>query len=187
MLFNFHNPNGACNHPYNLRQKFVPLFQSICTCLFHPYLFTKSPLQSPLTVPSNLSNFSPSRFFTYNHSNNLHQKHFPHLSKAFIQFKLCQRTRELGSLVKNDLILISPFFLKVWTMITGLTITDFLSLRLRKLVYCRQQSLMEMLGIGVTNYSIHPLLYPQSIVMTAFPYPSYITRTPIPLETTCLT
>ena len=137
-----------------------------------------------LTIPTN-SPFKPRQFFTfsfftYNHSNNLHQKHFPHLSKAFIPFKLCQRTRKLGSLVKNDLILISPFFLKVWTMITGLTITDFLSLRLRKLVYCRQQSLIQMLAIGVTNYSIHPLLYPQSIVMTVFPYPTYIIRTPIP-------
>ena len=44
-------------------------------------------------------------------------------------------TRELGSLVRTDTVLISPFFLKVRTVIAGLSITDFLSLSLRKLVY----------------------------------------------------
>ena len=50
-------------------------------------------------------------------------------------FQLRQGNRELGSLVRTGTVLISPFFLKVWTVITGLTITDSLSLRLRKLVY----------------------------------------------------
>ena len=33
----------------------------------------------------------------------------------------------------NDIVLTCPFFLKVWTVITELTITDFLSLRLSKI------------------------------------------------------
>ena len=39
-------------------------------------------------------------------------------------------TKEIWNLVRNDTVLISPFFLKVWTMISGFTITDSLSFRL---------------------------------------------------------
>ena len=38
--------------------------------------------------------------------------------------------------------------------------TDSLSLRLRKLVYCRQQSLMKMLAISMRNHPVHPLPQP---------------------------
>ena len=53
------------------------------------------------------------------------------LPQALVQFRMSQRTRELGSLVRTDTVLISPFFLKAWKMITGLTIADSLSLRLK--------------------------------------------------------
>ena len=86
--------------------KSVSLLQSIFTSLFHPCFSTKSSLQSPLT----------------------HQKIF-FLSQPFIQFRLRQGTKKIGSLVRNDTVLIFPFLLKVWTVITGLTITDFLSFR----------------------------------------------------------
>ena len=59
------------------------------------------------------------------------------LPQPFRQFRLRQWTKKLESLKNTDTILISPFFLKVWTVITGLTITDSLLLSLRKLVYCR--------------------------------------------------
>ena len=64
--------------------------------------------------------------FAYHHPNNLHQKNFLH-----------QGIRELGTLVRTGTVLISPFLLKVWTVVTGLTIPDSLSFRLRKLVYWR--------------------------------------------------
>ena len=54
VLLHFHNPTCAYNQCYNLHQKTVPLLQSIFTSLFHPYLFTKSSLRSPLTLPSSL-------------------------------------------------------------------------------------------------------------------------------------
>ena len=100
--------------------KSVSLLQSIFTSLFHPCFSTKSSLQSPLTLLLYLSNVSP--------PNNLHQKIF-FLSQPFIQFRLRQGTKKIGSLVRNDTVLIFPFLLKVWTVITGLTITDFLSFR----------------------------------------------------------
>ena len=59
------------------------------------------------------------------------------LPQPFIQFRLRQGTRKLGSIVETDIILVSHFFLKVFTVITGLETTDSLSLRLRKLVYYR--------------------------------------------------
>ena len=94
--------------------------------------------------------------------------------------------QELGSLLRTNTFLISRFFLKAWKVITGITITDYLLLRLRKLVYYRQQSLMEMLVIGMANYPIHLLSYPN--LLSLLPYPSnFITRARVPLETTCLT
>ena len=59
------------------------------------------------------------------------------LPQPFSQFRLGQEVRELGSFVRPDTVLISPFFLKIWTVISGLTTTYCLSPRLRKLVYCK--------------------------------------------------
>ena len=58
------------------------------------------------------------------------------LPQPFSQCRLRQGTRKLGSLVRTNTVLISLFFLKAWTVTIGLTTTDSLSLRLRKLVYC---------------------------------------------------
>ena len=52
MVLNFHNRSCGYNQHCNRYQETVPLLQSIFTSLFHPYLFTKSSLQSPLTLPS---------------------------------------------------------------------------------------------------------------------------------------
>ena len=73
--------------------------------------------------------------FVHNHPSNLHQRYFPYLSHL-ANLGCILGTRELESLATTDIVWISPFFLKVWTVITGLTITDSLLLRLRKLVYC---------------------------------------------------
>ena len=92
------------------------------------------------------------------------------LTQPFSRFRLHQGTKEPESLVRTDTVLISSFFHKVWSMKTGLRITDSLLLRLIKLVYCRWQSLMKMLAIGMANYPIHLLSYPQTIVITSITY-----------------
>ena len=117
----FHNPICAYNHPYNLQEKSLPLLQSIFTSLFLPYFITKSSLQYH-SLLLHLSNFSP--------PNSLHQKIFS-LPQSFSQFRLRQGVMKLGSLVETDTALISPFFLKVQILITGLTITDSLLFRLK--------------------------------------------------------
>ena len=165
-----------------LHQKSVSLLQSIFIPLFCPHLFKKSSLQSSLTFPSSIPQQFCTTSFLLRTIPTIYTKNIflPPVS----QFRLDQGTRDLGNLVRTDTVLISPFFLKVWTAMTGLTITDSSLLRLRKLVYCRQQSLMKVLAIKMANYPIYPLLYPQPIV----PYPTNtITRTRICLETSRLT
>ena len=69
--------------------------------------------------------------FVYNHPNNLHQKYYPYL-KTFCEFSLRQGTRELGSIVMTDT---DTFNI---SQQSSLTTTDFLSLRLKTLMYCRR-------------------------------------------------
>ena len=94
-----------------------------------------------LTIPTNTPFFYTSAIFYLSTSCvQPSQRSTPKifsLPHPFNQFRLHQRTRELGSLMRTDTVSVSPFFLKVRTVITGLTITDFLSLRLRKLVHYR--------------------------------------------------
>ena len=52
MLLHFHNPSFGYNQRCNLYQETVPLIQSILASLFLYYLFTKSFLKFPLTLPS---------------------------------------------------------------------------------------------------------------------------------------
>ena len=123
-----------------------------------PYLCIQPPLQSPpkifsstlvnfhLPIPPLLFNkiilttstntpfiYATAIFhlpiFGYNHPSNLHQKYFPYHSN--LANSNCVKGQESYG------VLISPLFLKVWTVMTGLTITDSLLLRLKKLVHCR--------------------------------------------------
>ena len=91
-----------------------------------PFLYTSAILHVPI--------------FAYNYFNNLHQRYFPYLSH--LANSGCFKGPGSwggggGGLVKTNAVLFSPFVLKVWTVIAGFTITDSLSLRLRKLMYCR--------------------------------------------------
>ena len=153
----------AYNQRYNLQQKSFPLRHSIFTSLFYPYIFTKSSLQSPLTIPLYRSNFSPPSF-CIQPSQQSTQKIFS-LLQPFSQFKLRQGTRELRSLVGSlvgrlmriGTVLISPFFLKVWTVIQG------------------SQSLIgsgkkNWYIAGVANHPIHLLSYPQPIAIISILY-----------------
>ena len=120
---------------YNLHQKTVPLLQSIftsysiLTCSQNHYHAHQYSLHLHLC----LSNFSPPFFWVLS-SQQSTPKIFS-LLQPFFQFRLRRGTRELRSLVRTNTVLISPFSLKGWKVVTGLTITDFLSLRLRNLVY----------------------------------------------------
>ena len=59
-------------------------------------------------------------------------------------------------------------------MITGLTITDFLSLNFYKFGILQLMKRMKIsdedASAGIANYSIHLLSYPQCIVITSIPY-----------------
>ena len=102
-------------------QETVPFLQSIFTSLNSPLLVYKI----ILTIPTNTlflynsANFSPPSFCVQP-SKQSTPKIFS-LPQKFCQFRLRQGIRELGSIVKTDTVLISPFFLKVWTVIAGLT------------------------------------------------------------------
>ena len=115
VLFHFHNPTCAYNHHHNFHQKFSS------ASLFRPYLFIKSFLQSPLTLPSSI----PPRFCIQQSLQSTSKVIYP--SRPFSQFRLQQGTNEKGSLVRTDTVLISVFFLKVQTGMTGLRITDSLA------------------------------------------------------------
>ena len=134
--FSFNNPTCAYNHPRNLDQKSVPPLQLIFTSLFRPYLFIKSSLQSPLTLPSSI----PQQFFTSLFFRTaiptIYIKSIS-LPQPFSQFRLCQGANKKDSRARTDSALISLFFLKVWTGMTGITIPDSLLLSLGKLVYCK--------------------------------------------------
>ena len=130
--FIFPNPTYAYNHRYNLHQTFVPLPQTLFTFLFHSYLFAKSSLQSSLRLPTSITK---QLFISHQSTPNvLSLPQFPY--QQFSQCRLRQGTRELESLVRTNTVLISLFFLKLRTVITGFKTTDSLSLRLRKFFYC---------------------------------------------------
>ena len=119
----------------------------------------KSSLQSQLTLPFSI----PQQLLTSQQST---PKNIS-LPQPFSQFSLCQWTKELRSFVRTDTVLISPFSLKIQEVITGLTITDSISFKLRKFVQCKWQSLMKMPAIRMANHPIHLLSYPLPIVITS--------------------
>ena len=135
MLSNFRNPTCAYKQPYNLHQKFVTLVNfhlPIPLLLVHKIIY-KNPINTTFLYTSAIFHLP---IFAHNYPSNLQQRYFPCFSHL-ANLGCILGTRELESLVTTDTVWISPFFLKVWTVITGLTITDFLLLRLRKFVYCR--------------------------------------------------
>ena len=122
---------------------FTTLLVHATNAFSQPYLRMQPTLQSPpkirsstsfnshlpipplLTIPTNnsflyTSAISHLPLFSYNHLNNLHQKYFP--TSTMEPGSLVRRL--VGTSVRTDTVLISPFYLKVWTVITGLTITE---------------------------------------------------------------
>ena len=124
--------------------------------------------------------------FVRNNSGNQHQKYFPYLNHLANQ-GCAIRTRELESLVTTKTVWFFPFFLKIWKVIMELTFTDILLLSLRKLVYCRQQSLMKMLAIGMGNHPIHLFSSYLNLLSLFSHLTNTITRTHVLQETSWLT
>ena len=91
----------------------------------HPYSTLTCSQNHPYKPHSSISQqFSPP-YFRVKPSQQTSPKIFS-LRHPCSQFRLPQGTRELGSIVRTNTNLISPFFLKVWTMISGLTTTNSL-------------------------------------------------------------
>ena len=105
----------------NFNLNFPLLFNKIVTAIY-----TSTPFHDTAT-------FSHLPIFACKHPSSLHQKCFRFLSHL-PNSGYVKRQMSYGDLWG---FLISLFFFKVWEVITGLTITDSLSLRLIKLVYCR--------------------------------------------------
>lgn len=121
-----------------------------------PYLLIQPLQQSPPMIPS----FTSANFYltvlphynSYWHPLPLYLSPFspPYLYKSFplswpfSQFRQHQDPNEQVILVWTGTVFISPCFLKVWTGITVVTITDSLLFRLRKLVYCWQEPLKKI-------------------------------------------
>ena len=136
----------------------------VCFSQFSPHYFTltcsKIHLYNPhqISLPLYLSNFLSLSFCL--------QPFQPSMPKIFSQFKLRQGPSELGSLVGSLLrtytVVISPFYLKVWVVITGLTITDSQWVRPRKLIYCScgKPSNQTSLICSTCCHYFHTLLIP---------------------------
>ena len=79
-----------------------------------PFLYTSAIFHLPI--------------FAYNHPNNLHQKYFPYISHlvnlGYVKGPGSQGVFWGLTRDTSDTVLVSPFFLKVWTVVTGLTTTD---------------------------------------------------------------
>ena len=133
MLFHFHNPTCAYNHLYNPHQNFssTNFHLPILHLLVHKIILA-IPTQSPLTLPSSIPQHLFTSLFLLKQSLQSTSKLFS-LPHPFSHFRLRQSTNEQESLSRTNTVLISVFLFKVLTEITGLTITDSLLLRLRKL------------------------------------------------------
>ena len=100
-----------------------------------PYMFTKPSLQSPLTLPSSITQPFFVSLFLHTVILATPNKCFL-LSQPFSRFRLCQELNEQVHFVWTDTVVISPCFPEAWTGITALAITDSSLLRLTILVYC---------------------------------------------------
>ena len=122
------------NHLHNL-------LQDLSSANFHlpfspTYLFIKSFLQFPPTLPSSNTQRILSSLFLDTGIPTISCKIFP-LPHPFSQFELHRGTTEQRSLVRTDSDLISSCLSEVWTGITALTTSNSLLLKVRKLVYCK--------------------------------------------------
>ena len=118
MLILFHNSTCAYNHHYSLRQKSVSLLHSMFNSLFYPYLFKISSEHSPLTLFSSIPQQIFTSLFLRTIIPTIYTKNV--FSTSAIEpiqaASWDQGTREF---YETWHCLISPLFLKVWTVIAG--------------------------------------------------------------------
>ena len=132
-----------------------PFFSIQNTASFH-----NIPSPFPLLSPSHSANFTHLRSHYYN------------FLQPFIQLRVREAPNEQKSLAKTCTALVSPCLPEAWIWIAAFTITDSLSLRLKKLVYYNQQFLR------IDSYDekvqpIHSNLLPCPLpVTTILPYPT---------------
>ena len=135
MLFHFHNPSCGYNQPCNLYQETVLLLQSIFTSPFHPYVFTKSSVQSPVTLYSyKTQQFFTSLFLRRTIPKIYTKNIFP--TSKILPIQATSRGQGAREYCE-DWHCFNLFLLPQSIDIAGLTHNHWLSLRLIKLVYCR--------------------------------------------------
>ena len=117
----------STENPFLYFSQFLPPYSTLTCSQNHPY----SSHYDSLSLY--LSNFSPP-YFCVQPSQQSTPKMLS-LPQPFSNFRLCEGTRELGSLLRTCTVLISHFFFKVWTVITGLTTADSQSPRLKEFVH----------------------------------------------------
>ena len=162
MILHSHKLTCAYHQCQNPHKKAIPLLHSIFTNLFHPYFFTKSSLQYPLTFPSSIPQQFSTSLFLHTPNPIIYTKNIFSTSVILPIYSASMHQGVVRGLVRSETILISSFFLKVWKVITGLTITDSLLLRLRKLVYCWCGKPLNPTSLIPSNYChyFHILLIP---------------------------
>ena len=102
----------STENPFFYFSQFLPPYSTLTCSQNHSY---NSHYHS---LSLYFSNFSPPYFCVQSSPKMLS------LPQPLCHFRLREGTRELRSLFRTDTVLISPFFLKVWTVITGLTTAD---------------------------------------------------------------
>ena len=112
--------------------------------------------------------------FAYNHPNNLHQNIFP--SSNILPIQALPRFQEVRKYCEDWHCLISPFFLKVWTVIARLTHNNwfFIAQTQKIVIFQVRQTSQSTLSHTLNLFSL-------------LPYSTNTTlRTNISLETSCL-
>ena len=156
-----------------------PQNSSSSSVKFSPPYFTltypQNQADNPHFLPLYLSYFSPTSFCVQP-SQQLTSKIF-FLPQTFWQFRLRQETRELGSTVRTDTVVISPIFFKVWAVITRTTHNHWFSI-----------AQTQKIGALQVRQTIQSTFSQILNLLSLLPYPTNtITRTQISLETSCLT
>ena len=126
--------------------------------LFHKIILT-IPTNTPCLYTSAIFHLP---LFAYNHPNNLNQNFL--LTLAIWSIQVLSRDQRARELCQDwHCFNLYLFFLKVWAMIAGLTISDSFSLRFRKLVYCRCGKLSNPPSLITSTYChyLHILLIPR--------------------------
>ena len=130
MLLHFHNPSCGYNQRCNLYQETVPLIQSILASLFLYYLFTKSFLKFPLTLPSYINQQFFSNLFLRTTIPIIYTKNV-FFTSNIISIQAASRYQEVREYCEDWHCLTSSFFLEEWRVIAGFTHNPWFFIRLR--------------------------------------------------------